>query len=60
MKTVKRNIKSIHTARRIYKLWVGQCFCETPKAYEIWDIQPPPERLIKRIDKKRVLWIEEF
>ena len=55
----RNNIKSLLTARLTIALKRGQYFCETPKAYEIWETKNGLEHLVKRISKKSVLWVAE-
>jgi hypothetical protein len=65
------DIWAIYTATKIITLDSGQCFYETPKAYEIWQqcfyetskvdeiLQDNHLRRVLRIPKKRVLWVIE-
>ena len=53
------NIKSLLTARLTIELNHGQHFCETPKAYEIWESRNGLEYRVKRISKKSVRWAAE-
>ena len=51
------NVKAITTATMTIELDKDQEFCENPKSCEIWNTKPFAR--VKRIDKKRVFWIEE-
>ena len=55
----RRDLAGIATAARDISLSDGQFFCETPKAYEIW--QDEPLLMIKRIPSSKVLavWIQK-
>jgi hypothetical protein len=53
------NIKALLTARLTIELNHGQYFCETVKAYEIWESRNGLEYRVKRISKKSVLWVAE-
>ena len=57
---IRKNIKSLITARMEIVLCENQYFCETPKAYEIWADYNNLPRMIKRINKKSVLWVIEY
>ena len=50
-------VKTLITATMIIELAEDQEFCENPKSWEIWNTKPFAR--VKRIDKKRVFWIEE-
>ena len=57
----RRDVDSIVTGKHHIKLDPGQYFCETPKAWEIW--QEIGEHflpmMIKRIPRKTVCWIHK-
>ena len=53
------NIKALLTARLTIELNHGQYFCETVKAYEIWESRNGLEYRVKRIRKKSVRWVAE-
>jgi len=55
----RNNIKSLLTARLTIELKRNQYFCETSKAYEIWETKNGLDHLVKRISKKSVLWVAE-
>ena len=55
MRKKRDDIRAISTATRFYEPIMGQCFYETPKAYELWLIDPLMR--LRRWDKKRVYWI---
>jgi len=42
-----------------YGLSENQYFCETPKAYEIWEDSFDGEFRIHRLPKSRIFWITE-
>jgi len=44
------------TARLTIELKHGQYFCETVKAYEVWESRNGLEYRVKRISKKSVRW----
>ena len=53
MRKKREDIIALRSARIRYVLGKNQYFCETPKAYEIWDTKPLLKRLI-RFDKHRI------
>jgi len=53
------NIKALLTARLTIELNHGQYFCETVKAYEVWESRNGLEYRVKRISKKSVRWVAE-
>ena len=56
MRKDEPNIEGLITARLDIRLFKGQCFKSTPKAYEIWEIDG---LRVHRIPKQRVLWVIE-
>ena len=60
MRERRDDIKAIETATTIVELGPGQWFCELPKSYELWGIVDGLERRIKRWDKRRILWVNQF
>jgi hypothetical protein len=61
MRTIHREIEAIQSARRIYELCKNQYFCDTPKAYEIWETLPDGREIrIHRIPRKRIFWVHEY
>ncbi len=53
------NIKCLLTARLAIELNHVQYFCETLKAYEIWETGNGLEYRVKRISKKSGQWVAE-
>ena len=53
----RRDIIAIRTALYSIELAENQTFCETDKAFEIWQETNSLNRRIKRYDKARVLFI---
>jgi hypothetical protein len=51
----RQDIRALRTANLIVELGEGQMFCETPKAWEVWD--KDPLRMVKRIPGKSVLFV---
>lgn len=54
----RKDIERLVTARYLVALTENQYFCETAKAYEIWEGDSLPYR-VKRIPKTSVLWVIE-
>ena len=54
-----KEIECIFTAKRRIELCEKQYFCETEKAYEIWD-ESELLRMVKRIPKNRVFWVWNY
>ncbi len=54
MRTTRHDVKAIATRSNVFELLPGQHFCEMPKAWELWQDDPPTR--LKRWDKKRVYW----
>ena len=55
MRAERKDIEAISTARYVRTLHNGQFFCETLKAWEIWQEQPLTR--LKRFSKQAVLWV---
>lgn len=59
MREIKKNIVSVRSALTTYSLSKNQYFCETPKAYEIWEDTFAGELRLKRLPKSRIFWVTE-
>jgi hypothetical protein len=56
IRMVRKDVNQVWTRNRIYEIDTNQYFCETGKAWEMWD-ENGLLRMIKRIDKKYIQWI---
>lgn len=56
MRTKQPDVVRLHTALMAIEAAPGQAFYKTPKAWEIWQCEPPQR--VKRIPASRVLFVE--